>query len=58
MLSPRSRRNQPQSNNPSSSEDEGTCKTENQTKTGSLVMLEHLEVEMCPAATAATALST
>ena len=42
MLGPRSRRNQPQSNNPSSSEDEGFGKTKKQTKTGSLVTLEHL----------------
>ena len=44
MLGPRSRRNQPQVSNPSSSEDEGTGKTEKQTKIGSLVTLEHLEV--------------
>ena len=44
MLGPRSRKNQPQVSNPSSSEDEGTGKTENKIKIGSLVTLEHLEV--------------
>ena len=44
MLGPRNRKNQPQVSNPSSSEEEGTGKTEKQTKTGSLVTLEHLEV--------------
>ena len=44
MRGPRSRKNQPQVSNPSSSEDEGTGKTKKQTKTGSLVMLERLEV--------------
>ena len=44
MLGPRNRRNQPQVSNPSSSEDEGTGKTENKVKTGSLVTLERLEV--------------
>ena len=44
MLGPRNRRNQPQVSSPSSSEDEGIGKTENQIKPGSLVMLEHLEV--------------
>ena len=44
MLGPKSRKNQPQVSNPSSSEEKGTGKTEKQTKTGSLVTLEHLEV--------------
>ena len=44
MLGPRNRKKQPQVSNPSSSEEEGTGKIENQTKTGSLVTLEHLEV--------------
>ena len=44
MLGPKSRRNQPQVSKPSSSEDEGTGKTENQIKIGSLVTLERLEV--------------
>ena len=44
MLGPRSRRNQPQVSNPSSSENEGTGTIENKTKTRSLVTLEHLEV--------------
>ena len=35
---------QPQVSNPSSSEDKGTGKIEKQTKIGSLVTLEHLEV--------------
>ena len=44
MLGPRSKRNQPQVSNPSSSGEEGIGKIEKQTKTGSLVTLEHLEV--------------
>ena len=44
MLGPRNRKNQPQVSNPSSSEDEGTGKTENKTKIGSLATLERLEV--------------
>ena len=44
MLGPRSKRNQPQVSNPSSSEDEGTGKTGNKTKIGSLATLERLEV--------------
>ena len=44
MLGPRSRKNQPQVSNPSSSKEEGTGKTEKQTKIGRLVTLEHLEV--------------
>ena len=44
MLDPRNRRNQPQVSNPSSGEDEGTGKTEKQTKIGSLATLERLEV--------------
>ena len=44
MLGPRSRRNQPQVSNPSTSGEEGTGKTEKQTKIGSLATLERLEV--------------
>ena len=43
-LGPKNRKNQLQVSNSSSSEDEGTGKTENKIKTGSLVTLEHLEV--------------
>ena len=44
MLGPKIRRNQPQVRNPSSRGNEGTGKTENKTKIGSLVMLERLGV--------------
>ena len=44
MLGPRSRKNQLQVSNLSNSEEKGTGKIEKQTKTGSLVTLEHLEV--------------
>ena len=44
MLGPKSRKNQPQVSSLSSSEGEGTGKTENKIKTRSLVTLEHLEV--------------
>ena len=44
ILGPRNRGNQPQVNNSSSREKEGTGKIENKIKIGSLVMLERLEV--------------
>ena len=44
MLGPKSKRNQPQVSNPSSSKNEGTGKIGNKIKIGSLAMLEHLEV--------------
>ena len=44
MLGPRNRRNQLQVSNPSGSGEEGTGKIENKIKTGSVVMLERLEV--------------
>ena len=46
MLGPKSRRNQPQVSNPRSRGNEGTGKTKNKTKIGSLVMLERLEVSL------------
>ena len=44
MLGPKTRKNPPQVNNLSSSEEEGTRKIENKIKIGSLATLERLEV--------------